>query len=118
MPPTTDVVWQPNEAKRPIRRWVIAAAAIVAVIAWFTPREPDIKLPGASPTGATHATVPARKPRAPSNVEPVRILNPAAQSAPRTLPGERVNDVAARPLPARRAPADYQALRREMLATD
>ena len=119
MPPTTDVVWQPSGSKRPILRWAIAAAAIVAVVAWFNggaPREPDIKVPGALPTGATQAAVPARKPRAPSNVEPVRILNPAAQPAPRVQPDERINDVAARP--ARRAPADYQALRREMLTTD
>ena len=118
MPPTSDVVWRPTGAKRPILRWVIAAAAIVAVIAWFNggaPREPDIQLPGASLSAATQAAVPVRKPRAPSNVEPVRILNPAA---PRAQPDERINDVAARPLPARRAPADYQALRREMLTTD
>jgi len=113
--PTTEVVWQPTGAKRPIRRWVIAAAAVVTVIAWFNtgaPRGPDNKRSDASTTGATQAAVPARKPRTPSNVEPVRILNPAAQL------DERINDIAARPLPARRTPADYQALRREMLTTD
>jgi hypothetical protein len=114
MPPTSDVVWRPSGAKRPIRRWVIAAAAVVTVSAWFlggAPREPDMKLPDAT-SRATQAAVPARKPRAPSNIEPVRILNPTVQ------PDERINDVAARPLPARQEPADYQALRREMLATD
>ena len=48
MPPTSDVAWRPSGAKRPIRRWVIAAAAVVTVIAWFlsgAPREPDMKLP-------------------------------------------------------------------------
>ena len=94
-------------------RWIIAAAGAMAVVAWFngsTPREPDT--PHAS-ARATQATLPPLKVRAPSNVEPVRILNPAAQPAPRAQPDERINDVAARPLPARRAPADYQALRRE-----
>ena len=113
MPPTTDVVWQPSEAKRPIRRWVIAAAAIVAVFVWFTggaPREPDMKQPDAT-SRATQAAVPARKPPAPSNVEPVRILNPAAQPAPRAQPDERINDVAARPLPARQAPAGRPAVK-------
>jgi hypothetical protein len=120
MPLTSDVVWQPSGAKRPVLRWVIAAAAIVTVIAWFNggaTREPDMKGPDAT-SRATQAAVPVRRPRAPSTVEPVRILNPAAQPAPRAQPDERINDVAARSLLARREPADYQALRREMLATD
>ncbi len=102
-------------------RWVIVAVAIVTVVVWFsggTPPDSDIRHQDAAPPGAIQAAVPVRKPRAASSSTPVHVLVPASQPAPRTQPDERINDVAARPLPARRAPADYQALRREMLTTD
>ena len=83
------------------------------------PREPDIALPH----GSTAVTTP--QPPSKNRVEPVRILNPSRRTAPvldeppMRLPApERVTANPSAPVPMRRAPTDYQDLRRELLKVE
>lgn len=123
----SDVLWQPAAPKRYRRlvRWVLglaAAAAALALINGGMPREPAIALaPGPTAVATPHLDQPPTKDR----VEPVRILNPSRRSAPvldeppMRLPApERITANPSAPVPMRRAPADYQDLRRELLKVE
>ena len=120
----SDVLWQPAAPKRyRLMRWVLgiaAAAAALALINGGMPREPDIALPPAYPTALSTPQSPAR-----DRVEPVRILNPSRRNAPmldepplRLPAAERITASPSAPVPMRRAPTDYQDLRRELLKTE
>lgn len=121
-----DVLWQPAAPKRPrlVLRWVVGLAAVVAALAAINggmPREPDIRLPS-----ATALTTPPGDPSSLKHpVEPVRILNPSRQTAPvvdepplRLPAAERITANPSAPVPVRRAPTDYQDLRRELLKVE
>ena len=116
----SDVLWQPAAPKRHrLLRWVVGLAAVAAALALINggmPREPDIVLP----PGSTATQPPAR-----DRVEPVRILNASRRSAPvldeppMRLPApERLTANPSAPVPMRRAPTDYQDLRRELLKVE
>ena len=119
----SDVLWRPVAPKRfRLVRWIVGFAAVAAALALINggmPREPDIALPPGSPTVATpHLDRTPSKDR----VEPVRILNPSRRSAPvlddppmRLPAAERITANPSAPVPVRRAPTDYQDLRRELL---
>jgi hypothetical protein len=113
MQQSSNIVWRPSRAKHHIARWFVAIAAIVAVLGILNggmPAEPDIKLPPKPALTAAPAAQPVRKADVAPRVEPV-ILNPSPQPAPRL-------QAVARPSPVARAPADYRALRRELLSAD
>ena len=115
MQQSSDVIWRPSGAKRHIARWLVGLGGVVAVLGYLNggmPTEPDIKLPPKPSRSVAVSTVQLARTATASTsprVEPVRILNPAPQPAPRL-------QAVARPSP--RARADYQALRRELLSTD
>jgi hypothetical protein len=82
------------------------------------PREPDIP-------GSTAVVTPPVTQPPPRDVEPVRILNPSRRSAPvldeppiRLPASERLTANPSAPVPMRRAPTDYQELRRELLKVE
>ena len=115
---SSDVLWRPVAPKRyRLVRWIVGFAAVAAALALINggmPREPDIALPLATP----HLDRTPSKDR----VEPVRILNPSRRSAPvlndppmRLPAAERITANPSAPVPMRRAPTDYQDLRRELL---
>jgi hypothetical protein len=93
-----------------------AVAAALAVINGGMPREPDI------------AVSPPRQfdqPPTKDRVEPVQILNPSRRTAPvldeppvRLPAAERITANPSAPVPMRRAPTDYQDLRRELLKVE
>jgi hypothetical protein len=112
----SDVLWQPVAPKRyRLVRWVLGLAAVAAALAFINGgmrREPDIAV----------ATPHLDQPLAKNRVEPVRILNPSRPSAPaldeppmRLPAAERITANPSAPVPTRRAPTDYQDLRRELL---
>lgn len=114
----SEVLWQPAAPKRHrLMRWIVGLAAVAAALALINggmPREPDIALPPASPTAPS---TPAR-----DRVEPVRLLNPSRRNTPvldepplRLPAAERITANPSAPVPMRRAPTDYQDLRRELL---
>ncbi len=120
----SDVLWQPAAPKRyRLVRWVVGLAAVAAALALINggmPREPEIALPG----GPTAVATPPRGPSK-DGVEPVRILNPSRRSAPvldeppvRLPAPERMTANPSAPVPMRRAPTDYQDLRRELLKVE
>lgn len=121
----SDVLWQPATPRRPrlVLRWVLGLAAVVAALAVINggmPREPDIDPPSAKLT-APPGDPPPRKHR----VEPVRILNPSRPAPPvvdepplRLPAAERITANPSAPVPMRRAPTDYQDLRRELLRVE
>ncbi len=121
----SDVLWHPAAPKRHrlLLRWVLglaAAAAALALINGGMPREPDLARsldPTATPTVA--------QPPPRDRVEPVRLLNPSRRSAPvldtppiRLPAPERLTANPSAPVPMRRAPTDYQDLRRELLKVE
>jgi hypothetical protein len=98
--------------RRHIARWVVGLGGVVAVLAYLNggmPSEPDIRLPPKLAPAAAPATQPVHKAEVAPRVEPVRVLNPAPQPAPRMQADARLSP---------RARADYQALRRELLSAD
>ena len=112
----SDVLWQPAAPKRyRLVKWILglaAAAAALALINGGMPREPDIAV--ATPQPSTK-----------DRVEPVRILNPSRRNPPvldeppMQLPAaERITANPSAPVPMRRAPTDYQDLRRELLKVE
>jgi hypothetical protein len=115
MQQSSDIVWRPSRAKRHIVRWFVGLGAVVAVLGYLNggmPTEPNIKLPPKPPQSAgVSARQAVRKAEVAPRVEPVRILNPSPQTAPRL-------QAVARPSPVARSSADYQALRRELLSRD
>ena len=113
----SDVLWRPAAPKRyRLLRWALGLAAVAAALALMNggmPREPEIAV-----------ATPPRLDRPPTKdrVEPVRILNPSRRSAPvldepqmRLPAAERITANPSAPVPVRRAPTDYQDLRRELL---
>ena len=122
----SDVLWQPAAPKRHrLLRWVLGLAAVAAALALINggmPREPDIVLPPGSTATATPLIA---QPPPRDHVQPVRILNPSRRSAPvldeppTRLPApERLTANPSAPVPMRRAPTDYQDLRRELLKVE
>lgn len=115
MQQSSDIVWRPSRTKRHIARWFIGLGAVAAVLGYLNggmPAEPDIKLPPKQPpSAAISARQTVSKAEVAPRVEPVRILNPSLQPAPRL-------QAVARPSPVARSSADYQALRRELLSRD
>ena len=122
----SDVLWQPAAPKRHrLLRWVVGLAAVAAALALINgglPREPDIVL---APGSTAAATPPIAQPPARDRVEPVRVLNPSRRSAPvldepsvRLPAPERITANPSAPVPMRRAPTDYQDLRRELLKVE
>jgi hypothetical protein len=104
-----------------VLRCVLGLAALVAALAVINgglPREPDIDPPSATLT-APPGDPPPRKHR----VEPVRIFSrpapPVVDEPPLRLPAaERITANPSAPVPMRRAPTDYQDLRRELLRVE
>jgi hypothetical protein len=115
MQQSSDIVWRPSRAKRHLVRWFVGLGAVVVVLGYLNggmPTEPALKLPPKqSQSAAVSAGQTVGKAAVTPRVEPVRILNPLLQPAPRV-------QAVARPSPVARSSADYQALRRELLSRD
>jgi hypothetical protein len=115
MPQGSEIVWHPTGARHHVVRWLLGLGAVAIVIGFLNggvPPEPDIKLPQAAAPAPAPVALPARKPSPPVPVEPV-ILNAPDSDASRMT--EPIAESSAARVQAH-APADYQALRRELFA--